>query len=77
MQNVPENMELQVDTSPNSYINYGYMTDVPYSGDRKRSFQHHTLEALPRLDNYRNDFDGLKRPSLGELHGEEKDMKVN
>ncbi|KAK6631514.1 hypothetical protein RUM44_006041 [Polyplax serrata] len=77
MQNVPENMELQVDTSPNSYINYGYMTDVPYSGDRKRSFQHHTLEALPRLDNYRNDFDGLKRPSLGELHGEEKDMKLD
>lgn len=76
MQNVPENMELQVNTNPNAYVNLGYMTEMPFNVDRKRSFQHHTLEALPRVDNYRNDFEGLKRPSLGELHGEEKDLRV-
>ena len=76
MQNVPENTELQVDSCPNAYVNQGYLSEIPYNADRKKSFQHNTLEALPRLDNYRNDFIGLKRPSLGELHGEEKDLKV-
>ncbi|EEB16309.1 sodium-potassium-chloride cotransporter, putative [Pediculus humanus corporis] len=75
MQNVPENTELQVDSCPNAYVNQGYLSEIPYNADRKKSFQHNTLEALPRLDNYRNDFIGLKRPSLGELHGEEKDLK--
>lgn len=36
---------------------------------RKYSLAHLTLEALPRLDNYRKA--GLKRPSLGALHGED------
>ncbi|XP_047121340.1 bumetanide-sensitive sodium-(potassium)-chloride cotransporter [Schistocerca piceifrons] len=35
---------------------------------RRSSLQQLTLEALPRLDNYRQW--GMKRPSLGALHGE-------
>lgn len=31
---------------------------------------HLTLEALPREDYYKNNKDAVKRPSLGELHGE-------
>lgn len=77
MPNLPEHMELRVNPSPNGFINHAFITDmgIPQM-DRKRSFAHHTIEALPRLDNYRNDLQALKRPSLGELHGEEKDMKV-
>ncbi|CAH0588109.1 unnamed protein product [Chrysodeixis includens] len=37
---------------------------------RKRSLAQLTREALPRLDNYRNSKRALKRPSLGELHGD-------
>ncbi|PZC84037.1 bumetanide-sensitive sodium-(potassium)-chloride cotransporter isoform X1 [Helicoverpa armigera] len=47
---------------------------------RKRSLAQLTREALPRLDNYRNSKRALKRPSLGELHGDhlitEEDEKV-
>ncbi|XP_059611500.1 bumetanide-sensitive sodium-(potassium)-chloride cotransporter isoform X2 [Phlebotomus argentipes] len=39
-------------------------------GIRKKSFAQLTREALPRLDNYRISKRALKRPSLGELHGE-------
>ncbi|GBP07676.1 Bumetanide-sensitive sodium-(potassium)-chloride cotransporter [Eumeta japonica] len=37
---------------------------------RKRSLAQLTREALPRMDNYRNSKRALKRPSLGELHGD-------
>lgn len=37
---------------------------------RKRSLAQLTREALPRMENYRNSKRALKRPSLGELHGE-------
>lgn len=37
---------------------------------RKRSLAQLTREALPRLENYRNSKRALKRPSLGELHGD-------
>ncbi|KAL7038044.1 hypothetical protein ACKWTF_009435 [Chironomus riparius] len=37
---------------------------------RKFSFAQLTREALPRLDNYRISKRALKRPSLGELHGD-------
>ncbi|GAB0086660.1 bumetanide-sensitive sodium-(potassium)-chloride cotransporter [Sergentomyia squamirostris] len=37
---------------------------------RKKSLAQLTREALPRLDNYRISKRALKRPSLGELHGE-------
>ncbi|KAL0271481.1 UNVERIFIED_CONTAM: hypothetical protein PYX00_008562 [Menopon gallinae] len=76
MPNLPEHMELQVNPNPNGFINHGFISEMglPHT-DRKQSFAHHTIEALPRLDNYRNDLQALKRPSLGELHGEEKDMK--
>lgn len=42
---------------------------------RKYSLAHLTLEALPRLDNYRKA--GLKRPSLGALHGEDTSGPVS
>jgi hypothetical protein len=35
-----------------------------------------TREALPRLDHYRNCIQAMKRPSLGELHGELTEEKV-
>lgn len=34
-------------------------------------------EALPRLDNYRISKRALKRPSLGELHGEPQQKPVS
>ncbi|RVE49975.1 hypothetical protein evm_005443 [Chilo suppressalis] len=37
---------------------------------RKRSLAQLTREALPRMENYRNSKRALKRPSLGELHGD-------
>lgn len=79
MQNLPEDMELQVQPNSNfnAFTNHGFTPDAPYEIDRRKSFVHHTIEALPRLDYYRNDLPGWKRPSLGELHGEEKDLKVS
>lgn len=48
---------------------------------RKRSLAQLTREALPRMENYRNSKRALKRPSLGELHGDhlitEEDEKEN
>lgn len=42
------------------------------NGTRKTSFSHFTLEALPRPEYYKStSISGVKRPSLGELHGEE------
>ncbi|KAI8434405.1 hypothetical protein MSG28_012443 [Choristoneura fumiferana] len=47
---------------------------------RKRSLAQLTREALPRMENYRNSKRALKRPSLGELHGDhliaEEDERV-
>lgn len=40
-------------------------------GKRRKSLAQFTKEALPRLENYRISKRGLKRPSLGELHGGE------
>lgn len=31
-----------------------------------------TMEALPREDYYKNNKDAMKRPSIGELHGEDR-----
>lgn len=45
--------------------------DVPQKTEkRKKSF--FIREALPRLENYRNSKRAIKRPSLWQLHGEEK-----
>lgn len=43
-----------------TYINYG------------QTFQKHTQEALPKLDNYRNimSVQAAQRPTLDELHGD-------
>lgn len=38
---------------------------------RKKSLMQLTKEVLPRLENYRNSKKAIKRPSLGQLHGEE------
>lgn len=43
--------------------------------DRKGSIVHLTLEALPRVDYYRNCLQGMKRPSLGEIHGDDSGGK--
>lgn len=43
---------------------------TPEPQERKISLVHLTREALPRLDNYRNCKSAIKRPSIGELHGE-------
>lgn len=45
--------------------------DVQQNNKRKKSF--FIREALPRLENYRNSKRAIKRPSLWQLHGEEKD----
>lgn len=48
--------------------------DVQKNEKRKKSF--FTREALPRLENYRNSKRAIKRPSLWQLHGEEKVCEV-
>ncbi|XP_039289667.1 bumetanide-sensitive sodium-(potassium)-chloride cotransporter isoform X2 [Nilaparvata lugens] len=45
--------------------------NLPTGNDRKTSFTHYTLEALPRPEYYKSSGSGVKRPSLGELCGEE------
>lgn len=47
-----------------------------FANRRRRSLAQMTREALPRLDFYRNSRRALRRPSLGELHGEEVAAKV-
>lgn len=47
----------------------------PNENGRPVSFCHLTMEALPRLDYYMNSKQAWKRPSLGELHGEEPGKK--
>ena len=42
----------------------------------RNSFCTLTLEALPRADHYKNTHEGVKRPSIGELHGEPAYIKV-
>ncbi|GLH13676.1 Uncharacterized protein GBIM_18200 [Gryllus bimaculatus] len=39
--------------------------------DRRPSIVHLTKEALPRVDYYSNALEGMKRPSLGDLHGDD------
>ncbi|KAL1139875.1 hypothetical protein AAG570_006852 [Ranatra chinensis] len=41
----------------------------------RNSFCTLTLEALPRVDHYKNTKESIKRPSLGELHGEPQYLK--
>lgn len=58
-------------------ISPGVWGDPEGLARRKRSLAQMTREALPRLDNYRNSRRALKRPSLGELHGEIKERVRN
>lgn len=70
-------MNLDKNSSTNGDLSTSIITsplrdnfDGEYVGNRKRSLAQLTREALPRLDNYRISKRALKRPSLGELHGE-------
>lgn len=57
--------------APNVQGNLGSETWLHDAGwRRKRSLAQLTREALPRMENYRNSKRALKRPSLGELHGD-------
>ncbi|CAD6995861.1 unnamed protein product [Ceratitis capitata] len=44
--------------------------------ERKFSLAQLTTEALPRLDNYRTSKRNMKRPSIGELHGELQEQSI-
>nr|XP_014091112.1 bumetanide-sensitive sodium-(potassium)-chloride cotransporter [Bactrocera oleae] len=44
--------------------------------ERKFSLAQLTTEALPRLDNYRISKRNMKRPSIGELHGELQEQSI-
>ncbi|KAG8234182.1 hypothetical protein J437_LFUL007342 [Ladona fulva] len=68
MPGVPENATLEMVST--GTISPGQGNE--YSAHQRPS--HLTIEALPRLDNYRNmtSVQAAHRPSLGELHGEEK-----
>lgn len=76
MQGVPENdvleLESQGDLSPSNATFPVANSDLK---NRRSSLAQLTREALPRVDHYRNCVQALKRPSLGELHGEPKDGK--
>lgn len=63
----------RVDGDPDAK-NGGFKSTCEDIINRKKSLAQLTREALPRLDNYRISKRGLKRPSLGELHGEIKEM---
>jgi hypothetical protein len=61
-------------------LGHGNATYPAASSDSKThrfSLAHLTREALPRLDHYRNSLRAIKRPSLGELHGESSEEKVS
>nr|CAD7437439.1 unnamed protein product [Timema bartmani] len=91
MQHVPENDILELDHKDNMNSRSTLTTTGASSGElynsnsttclydptgvRKISLAQLTLEALPRLDNYKNCENATKRPSLGELHGEEYNEK--
>ncbi|XP_075225532.1 sodium potassium chloride cotransporter [Lycorma delicatula] len=66
-----DNLGLQLDEGVNN-TNLNVNSESNFSnGHRKTSFSHYTLEALPRPEYYKSSVSGVKRPSLGELHGEE------
>jgi len=61
-------------------LGHGHATYPGASSDSKthrNSLAHLTREALPRLDHYRNCMEAIKRPTLGELHGELSEEKVS
>jgi len=61
-------------------LGHGNATYPGASSDPKThrsSIAHLTREALPRLDHYRNCMEAIKRPTLGELHGELSEEKVS
>ncbi|PSN49692.1 Bumetanide-sensitive sodium-(potassium)-chloride cotransporter [Blattella germanica] len=85
MQGVPENELLELEDSPGALPNSTTNAFPPPAaanvgepkGRRRSSLAQLTRERLPRLDYYRNGLQALKRPSLGELHGEPSEGKVS
>lgn len=77
MQGVPENDVLELEQSqgglPPSTATYPVGNMDPKN--RRSSLAQLTREALPRLDHYKNCVQAMKRPSLGELHGEPSEGK--
>lgn len=67
---------------PNSGVpdlGHGHATYPGSNSDlknRRSSLSQIIREALPRLDHYSNSQEAIKRPSLGELHGELNEEKV-
>lgn len=59
---------------PRHFARHSHQDSGQHNGQmpkRKKSLMQLTKEALPRLENYRNSRKAVKRPSLGQLHGEE------
>lgn len=59
----------------NGGIGGGVMRLDSSPAKRKKSIVQQAIEALPRLENYRNSKRSKKRPSIGELHGGEDTIK--
>lgn len=58
-------------------LNLNPSGDLPVPGlPRTDSRCQLTMEALPREDYYRNNKDAMKRPSIGELHGEPRHLDM-
>lgn len=57
------------DTIPRNNASPGETVGNGVDG-RPRSFCYLTLEALPRVDYYKDNKEAMKRPSIGELRGE-------
>ena len=78
MQGVPENEMLELEDSPGDLAGVAPNTyPVNDPKQRRRSLAQLTREALPRADHYRYGLSAMKRPSLGELHGEPIEIKVS
>jgi hypothetical protein len=75
-----ESFRNEVHLNVNNYIRRNSRTvpALPVDGERRKfSLAQLTREALPRLDNYRISKRALKRPSLGELHGDPEQKAVS
>lgn len=75
-----DNPGFQIENGPNGDTVCDLKPNNPYiiennAPKRRKSIVQLTREALPRLENYRNSKRAAKRPSLGELHGGDDNIK--
>lgn len=71
--------DIEVPNSGVLDLGHGHATYPGSNSDlknRRSSLAQITREALPHLDHYSNCQQAVKRPSLGELHGESNEEKV-